>query len=194
MKSEIALPSRIYQIKVSLVGDKTTIWRRIRVPGKIKLHDLHLVIQAAMGWFNTLSYSFTIQGTEYRLPNPDSDDFADFENSKKTRLGELLLGEKMTLTYLYDFDDDWEHQLLIEKIEKSPAPPPSCVAGEKACPPENIGGIESYEEKLLIYKNKKHPDNEAVTELFGKKFDPEAFDLKASNEAVREFRAMEVEL
>ena len=47
-----------YQIKVTLRGIKPPIWRRLRVPGNIRLVRLHEVLQIAMGWSNSHLHLF----------------------------------------------------------------------------------------------------------------------------------------
>ena len=39
----------VYQLKVTLKGSKPPAWRRLKVPGNVTLHRLHLMLQAAMG-------------------------------------------------------------------------------------------------------------------------------------------------
>ncbi|MGH7104351.1 MAG: IS1096 element passenger TnpR family protein [Acetobacteraceae bacterium] len=45
-----AAPEAILQIKVWLKEISPMIWRRVLVPASFTLHDLHGVIQVAMGW------------------------------------------------------------------------------------------------------------------------------------------------
>lgn len=45
--------------------------------------------------------------------------------------------------YVYDFGDYWQHDVLLEAVLQ-PAPGrkyPRCIAGERSCPPEDVGGI-----------------------------------------------------
>lgn len=48
---------KAYQIRVSLV-DLPTIWRGMIIPSKITFHQLHLIIQHAMGWDDMHLYEF----------------------------------------------------------------------------------------------------------------------------------------
>jgi Plasmid pRiA4b ORF-3-like protein len=47
-----AMPTlpEIYQIKVTLLGTRPPIWRRLLVPSEWTLEQLHALLQAAMGW------------------------------------------------------------------------------------------------------------------------------------------------
>jgi hypothetical protein len=124
----------IYQIKVTLRHVGPPIWRRIEVPGDIKLGKLHRVLQVTMGWYDSHLHAFRIGGTTYGTPNPDFPD--DTQSERNVRL-DRVAGEGDTLVYEYDFGDGWEHELKIEQIV--PADPtahyPRCTAGNRACPP-----------------------------------------------------------
>jgi len=43
-------PGDIIQLKVRLLGISPMIWRRVMVPATMTLHELHGVLQVAMGW------------------------------------------------------------------------------------------------------------------------------------------------
>lgn len=86
--------------------------------------------------------------------------------------------------YEYDFGDSWQHRIEVEKV-LPPEPGvryPRCLAGKRACPPEDVGGIFGYEEFLQAIRSPKHPEHEAMLEWAGGAFDPEAFDLQGVNE------------
>jgi len=83
-KTKRASRQPVYQLKVSLLKIHPPIWRRILVPGNTKLPDLHLVLQAVMGWTNSHLHKFTINGIEYSIPDPDFED--DLEDEKRIRL------------------------------------------------------------------------------------------------------------
>jgi hypothetical protein len=42
--------------------------------------------------------------------------FRDRYDAGKTKIGELTLGEKEKLYYLFDFGDEWWHELTVLKI------------------------------------------------------------------------------
>ena len=81
--------------------------------------------------------------------------------------------------YLYDFGDSWEHLIEFEgEHEKTTEKYPICLAGERACPPEDVGGIPGYENFLSIIKNPKDKKRKEFLEWVGGKYDPEKFDPK----------------
>ena len=61
----------------------------------------------------------------------------------------VLLQAKSRFTYLYDMGDSWSHVLVVEKvIEVTGTVVPRCIAGARACPPEDCGGAWGYAELI----------------------------------------------
>ena len=58
---------------------------------------------------------------------------------------------------------------------------PVCVAGERACPPEDCGGVWGYADFLEAIRDPKHEEHESMLEWIGGQFDPEAFDVDELN-------------
>jgi len=72
----------IYQIKVTLKHSKPPIWRRIQVPGDTRLDQLHLMLQAVMGWWDAHLHQFIVGGgTYYGEPHPDYEVWGSFITS-----------------------------------------------------------------------------------------------------------------
>jgi Plasmid pRiA4b ORF-3-like protein len=172
-------PSEIYQLKVTLRGVKPPIWRRLQVPGDIRLGRLHDVLQVAMGWDNDHMHAFTIHGVSYGRPDRE----LGFVSEDRVRLNELISAEKTRFRYEYDFGDSWDHELLVEIIlpPEPGAAYPRCIAGKRRCPPEDCGGIWGYAEFLEAIRDPDHPEHESMREWAGDEFDPEAFDLEEIN-------------
>ena len=123
---------KIYLFKVALKYEKR-IWRRIAVRDEQTLHDFHDAIFNAFDRYDEHLYSFYLtksQGrSRSRLRNVpvythpshfDSESFFtdDYEyNAAHTVIKDLRLKEKQKLEYLFDFGDEWWHEITVEKIE-----------------------------------------------------------------------------
>ncbi|HEU4966757.1 MAG TPA: plasmid pRiA4b ORF-3 family protein [Candidatus Saccharimonadales bacterium] len=174
----------ILQFKVTLKDITPPIWRRIHIPADAAFLDLHAAIQDSFGWEDRHLHQF-IFGNRYEEPvfigprDPEDWGFEDDKlREKEISLSDWFQQVGRTCTYEYDFGDSWEHTVVLEKI--LPVEPtqtyPRCIAGKRACPPEDCGGIPGYEGKLEILK---HPRSKCYKEIHAwmGDFDPEHFDL-----------------
>ena len=190
-KSRKAAEQLVYQIKVTLKGSKPPIWRRIQVTEGTTLGRLHGILQAVMGWWDYHLHGFTVAGREYGISDPEYDIFDEpVADEQRARLGQLVSGEGFRFTYVYDFGDTWEHEVLIEKTShtESGVRYPVCVGGKRACPPEDCGGIWGYYELLEAIQDPDHPEHEELKEWLGDEFDPDDFDIDAVNRRCQALR------
>jgi hypothetical protein len=184
-RSDRAEPAPAYQLEVTLQGSSPPIWRRLRVAGDTTLQALHQVLQRAMGWNDSHLYQFELDERRFAEPDPD-DEFEEAEppeDARGARLHDLGLVQGRELTYVYDFGDWWEHRIQVEAVF-TPIPGeayPCCLAGERACPPDDCGGIPGYEDLLEALRDPHHPEHESMSEWAPRGFDPEAFDLAKVN-------------
>jgi len=182
--------SGTYQLKVTLQSIRPAIWRRIQVPASITLNQLHEIIQEAMGWSNYHLHLFEIGAMTYTAPGMDEtweDMESRDEDDTQFHLQDVLTRSGQKLRYTYDFGDGWDHAIVVEKIlpADSGARYPLCVAGKRACPPEDCGGPYAYEELLEALGDPRHERHEELTEWVGGEFDPEAFDLNDVNNRLK---------
>jgi len=182
----------IYQIKISLKDIRPPIWRRILVDGNISLYKLHFIIQTVMGWDGYHLHEFELDGDSFGALDDDQVGYDGFDavlNEKKFTLAKLIDSEKTRILYSYDFGDDWQHELLIEKI--GPAEPgvkyPVCIKGKRACPPEDCGGPWGYADLLEAISNPDNPEHDELIEWAGD-FEPELFDIDQINRALKKIR------
>jgi hypothetical protein len=176
-----------YQVKITLAGSKPPIWRRLLVRDNTDLHRLHLIIQDAMGWQNSHLYQFEIDETRYTEFFDDGFVADDERPASSVRLGDLSLEKGVSFLYNYDFGDDWYHECEIEEVLQfqRDAEYPRCLAGRRACPPEDCGGIHGYDSMLSALRSHSHPDRKHWVEWIGANWDAEAFDLQATDEFIR---------
>lgn len=159
----------LLQLRVEL--RHTDVWRRVRVVSDLGLEELHLVLQQAMGWEDGHPHRFVGRSV---LENPEAE------------IRELFPRVGSRIAYLYDFGDEWLHDLVLEKrlpLEDG-APAAELVEGERACPPEDCGGVPGYLRLVEALTTPRHPDEEEMRERFGR-FDPAEFDLARAQRKLR---------
>ncbi|RBP00032.1 plasmid pRiA4b ORF-3 family protein [Rossellomorea aquimaris] len=159
------------------------------IPNTLSFHQLHEVIQTVMGWTNTHLYSFHGSPGVFEYPDEEYEFRSDFaRDSKISIIGKFLVSEKDAISYTYDFGDDWEHQILLEKITGNQnLVSPVCIKGKRNCPLEDSGGIHHYQHVLKVLSNTEKMDEDA--QFFRERYadhDPEKFDLVETNEMLRE--------
>ena len=174
--------------------DSPAVWRRVVVPARITLGELHGVIQDVLGWEDCHMHSFAAGKVTYGVP--DGDFMSDDQDEDAVLLSDLLSRKAQKLTYTYDFGDDWEHVVKLEKVllpgskeAVAAGAVPACLDGEGACPPEDCGGCWGYANLKEAIADPRHDEHEDMLEWLGLddagEFNPAAFDLTEVNERLR---------
>jgi hypothetical protein len=182
-------PAPIYQFKISLAFSDPLIWRRLQIDGNCSLDRFHTVLQLCMGWSDIHTHRFLI-GKVFYAPSQQNDIFEKTgeRNESDFRLVDLENDMKWCFTYVYDFGDGWEHEIELEESipAKAGLPPSVLLAGERACPPENIGGIPGYYEFLTIINNPQDKRYKMISKWYGAdRFNPDLFDIRSINKALK---------
>ncbi len=171
----------VYRLRIELADIRPSVWREILVPAEITLERLHQVLQDVMGWYDCHLHQFEIGDAIYGVV--DLEDMFDVRDERKVRLCDAVPAAGAWFVYVYDFGDNWTHEIIVEEI--SAADPslaaPICLAGERACPPEDVGGPGGYDELLLVLRNPRHPEFKDLRAWAGESFDPEVFDPESVN-------------
>lgn len=189
LPTRTAAAAPVYQLKITLAEVEPPVWRRIRVRGDLRLGRLHTVFQKAIGWQSAHLHEWIVGGRRYGEPEPDEPHYEVEEESRLT-LREAAPIEGTGFEYVYDLGDNWTHEVVVEKIDP-PDPAfvsPECLAGERACPPEDCGGPGGYENFLEAIRDRHHLEHEDLLAWAGGRFDPEAFDLAAVNRRLRRLK------
>lgn len=171
-------PAPVYELKITLVGLTPLIWRRVQVPSSIKLCCLHSAIQVVMGWTDSHLHQFEKDGKNWGVPEWDEFGDLDLIDESKTTLADVLRAEGDSMIYLYDFGDNWQHEVVLEKIALADAALPThpiCLGGERRCPLEDVGGVSGYEEFLEIIFDPTHKKYEHYVAWAGGHFE-DGFD------------------
>ena len=102
-----------------------------------------------MGWTDSHLRQFRVEGRVY---GPRLDDYPEEELDEKgvTVIG--VVGKVRRFFYDYDFGDDWNHEMVVEEVSSWPwgLKHGVCLDGQRACPPEDVGGPPGYEEFLRL--------------------------------------------
>ncbi|GIF09171.1 plasmid pRiA4b ORF-3 family protein [Actinoplanes siamensis] len=183
-------PAPAYQLKVSLRGAKPPIWRRLLVPGDITLNRLHHALLAAFGWHGGHLHVFDTDYGQFGRADRDLGHRSD----GPVTLEQVAHGVTDKFRYTYDFGDNWEHEILVEKV--TPADPsleyPLCTGGRRAAPPDDCGGIWGYQELIEILADPAHEEHRDRLEWLGltdaSRFNPATFDLEQVNQQLRSAR------
>jgi len=174
----------VYQLHVQLAEIEPPIWRRLIVPGQMTLFSFHRMLQVVMGWENYHLHQFIVGTAYYGEPDPD---FAyGMKDDRRIRLRNIAQQVGESFLYEYDFGDSWRHVITVEDIQPGTQEQttPRCLAGARACPPEDCGGVGGYDYLLETLHNPHHPEHTEMCEWVGEHFDPELFSLQAANSAL----------
>jgi hypothetical protein len=189
-RKKSAGPAPVYQIKVGLRGAKPPIWRRLQVSADISLARLHEVIQVAFGWEDSHLHVFE---TPYgRFGTADAE--LGHRAEAPVTLEQVAPGVNDKISYTYDFGDNWDHDILIEKVldRDQKTTYPRCTGGRRAAPPEDCGGVWGYADLMEILSDPANPEHRDRLEWLGlddaTDFTPERFDAEAVTRALSALR------
>ena len=179
----------LLRLRVELEYIQPPIWRELLVPARFSFWDLHVAIQDSMGWWDTHLHDFripdTFGGDDKRIGIPDEEwgfgDEAKVDAGWEHRVIDHFAKPGATLLYTYDYGDDWVHRVTLLGVEARSKGEryPRCIAGERACPPEDCGGPTGYARLLEVLGNPEDPEYDDMREWVPRAFDPERFDPKA---------------
>lgn len=176
----------IYRFKIVLQDSDPAIWRRIETKD-VSLEQLHELIQTAMGWTNSHLHQFEIAGSLYTDRRFMMDDFGAIDYSG-LRISDLVTKHenKLRMVYEYDFGDSWQHEVVLEKVTESEPGIryPRCIDGERACPPEDVGGVYGFADYVEAITNPSHSEHDDYLEWNGP-FDPTEFDAAKATRRMR---------
>ena len=168
----------VFELRVTLRHVEPAVWRSLRVPADVPLSVVHEVLQAAFGWKNCHLHDFRVGDIRFGMVDTDDEMFSVDERAAP--LGAVArAGSK--LVYLYDFGDDWEHDIVVERVDHRGDEAIRCTGGARACPPEDCGGPPGYAHMLEVLANPKDEEHEEVKQWLPRAFDPAKFDLSAVN-------------
>ncbi len=177
----------LLRVRVELVGILPPIWREVLVPATYSFWDLHVAIQDAMGWSDSHLHEFRLRdgGRERNLlvgiPTEE-----EWEESPEVLPGwevpviEYLSEPGTRIEYEYDFGDQWVHEVTLTGVAPRVKGQryPQCTAGERACPPEDCGGVPGYQALVEALLDPEHSEFEALGDWIPPGWGPELFKAK----------------
>ncbi|MBO1005898.1 plasmid pRiA4b ORF-3 family protein [Pseudogracilibacillus auburnensis] len=195
------------ELKVTLDLENHHVWRKIIVPVNMTFDRLHEVLQEVFGWKESHLHEFYIYGQEKEGDQPahsfgpvhkegyravanlvSHKEAFNFENDLPMILDREVKLEyyiPSKIKYIYDFGDDWQHYIEVEKnIDDYDKNYPQCTGAEGIAPPEDVGGEGGFEEFLKVIVDEDNPDH-ARMKSWGKSQGYKKFDLEAVNRRLR---------
>jgi hypothetical protein len=178
-------PERVFSLRLTVTGCQPRIWRRLIVRESMWLSRLHDSIQVAFDWFDYQTHAFNLD--DLRFGNPLKRDDLTIEDDRDVSLADLDLEHRTHFTYGYHFGEAWQVDIKVEKVivvEKG-AVYPLCLAGERAGPPEDCGGLEAFHDMLACIKEPQTDLGREWIEWLGPDYDPAVCDLEKINKALK---------
>lgn len=181
----------VMQAKITIQDIEPPIWRRILLPLDLNLAQLHEVIQAAFAWTDSHLHQFIIGGLVYGAPefNEGFEDECTTFEATEVRLRDFNTYHLRdpSFVYEYDFGDSWIHLIEVENLipRDEELKHPLCIGGERHRPPEDVGGPHGYAEFLEAWHDKTHEEHRGYRTWAGRSFNPEKFDIEATNKMIR---------
>ncbi|WP_019413466.1 plasmid pRiA4b ORF-3 family protein [Paenisporosarcina sp. TG20] len=133
---------------------------------------------------------------QHYMKNPPEKGSFDEKMYQRLIRIQLLLARDVTLSqyvvefpefsYMYDFGDGWEHEIVMEKVvEDYNHDYPQVLEGKGTCPPEDVGGPPGYDEFKRVIKDKEDPEH-AHMNAWGKEQGYKKFNLAKVNASLME--------
>jgi hypothetical protein len=104
----------VHVVNVSLHGAFPPVWRRLELPSAMTLDRLHEIVQGLFGWDGFHLHVFETAYGEFG--SPSSYGSSDRSDEAAVALAQVAGGEGTEIVYVYDFGDDWRHDIVVEKI------------------------------------------------------------------------------
>jgi hypothetical protein len=178
-------PETVLTLRLSVVGAQPRVWRRLLVRESMWLSRLHDSIQVLFDWFDYQTHSFALD--DLKFGNPVKRDDAVIEDDRDVTLAELDLSHRERFMYEYHFGEGWQVEVRIEKlgVAEKGFRYPLCLAGERAGPPEDCGGLEAFHDMLACLKAPLSELGREWHDWLGPDYDPALCDLDKVNRALR---------
>ncbi len=169
--------SNAVRLRITLKDIEPAPWRVVDAPLSLTLGSLENVIQAVFCWWNYHLWEFQVGKFRVAIPdeedewNPDARPFAD---ARRFPLSRCLTWGVDRMNTLYDFGDDWQHEVRLETAFRAEDlySLPAFVEGAWAAPREDSGGTGGFADFKHAVADPFHPEREELVVWYGGPFDP----------------------
>ena len=169
----------VARIRIELQNIQPKVWRRVDVPLSSTLLALHDIIQVTMDWNDAHLFEFRVGDKIYGVPHPDDEMYErKIHRAKSVRLKDLVNRGVERFLYVYDFGDNWRHDVIFEELrdDEKDTDYPAFVDGARRGPPEDVGGVSGFMEFLEAVLDPTHEEHQRMLTWYGKAFDPYDFN------------------
>ena len=176
----------IVTLKVTLLDSPYPIWRRFGVQSIATFRDLHMAVLSVMGWDGSHLWQFKVGQQiigDCDLLEMDPRDDTGFIDAETYTLGDAIAANVKTFGYTYDFGDNWQHKVTIEKVgpgDTDIAIYPVMLDHKGRCPPDNVGGIGGFVRFLETMGDPKSSAFKKAKIWNGGVFDPNAVEYRVT--------------
>lgn len=173
----------VLRVRIKLLHTRFEIVRVVELSSRVRLAEVHNLIQAVMPWSGSHLHRFHSQAVRWGLPDSDAEDCGiAISDERITTIGAAFVeSDTEPLVYLYDFGDGWEHELSLEDVANagSQTTYPRLIEAVGACPPEDVGGVSGYSDFIAALSDPKSADHSRLSHWHGRPFDPNQVDASA---------------
>jgi hypothetical protein len=175
----------VLEFEVSLRQIKPRIWRRFQLAEAATFADLHQAIQDAFGWEGYHLWEFRSpdrRGEAIAGPPLEGGWSEPAPDAGRVPLRRYFTRSKQRCLYTYDFGDDWEHEVVFRGHKQEEAPfSRRLLAGRRACPPEDCGGLPGYERCVAVAGGEALDEDDRELAGWMGGWAPDAFSLKEAS-------------
>ena len=173
------------EFEVWLKSITPRIWRRFHITVDATFLDLHRAIQDSFGWEQAHLWEFHTSGRSRKVlagvpsDSPLGSDTEETPDAADVKLMRYF-GPATQCTYWYDFGDDWLHTVkLRQRVGSDERFFRRLLAGRRACPPEDCGGVSGYARLVSFLETGADPwgDDDAELAAWTGDWKPAAFSL-----------------
>jgi hypothetical protein len=193
---EVVKNSQTFEFLIQLKDvSEPEVWRKLTVPSYFTFRELHDIIQVAFGWRMSHLFQFSENGFRSQQSITEIDEDFDLGDATKLDAKAILLSDvfmkvNQKFIYIYDFGDNWEHEIVLERIIPEISAQPVLLDGKGTCPPEDCGGPWAFQDFKQILADKKHPEYEEYLSWLGlegnEEWNADAFDLEEAQSIIED--------